>query len=824
MKKPYLFIILSLFFCVQLTTATTTEGKAFWVSYFGFAQKSSIPIMHPEFETYILVASKNNCSGTIVNPNTGHTQNFTATAGVVQKVVIPFDHCYNTSVGDSVFVSNTGIYITTTDTVSIVAGLFMNASSDASGVLPINTLGNSYLISTIPGSLSTSFLVVATEDNTQININLNDTIHDENTAQVMYLPHVDYQITLNRGQSFFASGDSLTGSSISSINCKPIAVFAGDYGTKLADNCYATDLLFEQMYPINTWGQQFLVHPSFDGRQDDSKVLIVSKADNTTVDVKKDGLNNLYTLNKGEYKEIDVSNDGLYIQSDKAVAVTQYFSDGSCSGSGYGSPYMLWINPIEQQLNKMTFSTSPSTNITLNQLEVVTLTANKNQTFLDGGSIAFHFDTCPQNPLYSVARFPILPNKVYSLTNQFGFNAYVYGLSFGGVEESYGYSVGSTMNNLEETYEVVNFDGLNSNQSFETNSTDNIYNPWDTITIHRDIQSVYNSVSWLINGNSLVLPDENYQAQLTLKLPATRLNDGLNQLAMIVHKNCNDTIFSNLWLRKPSFDLLSTSTTICQGDSVQLSATSSIPSAQYNWYTAAGGLSTHVANPFVSPSVTGKYFVYASYDTYTTPTDSVEIVVKQRSFHVLNESICPTETYFFDGKVISVPGVYRDTMVNSVGCDSVLTLNLSFYPQQTVYISDSINEGESYTFNGQKLTSEGTYRALFSNVYNCDSVVYLELKVIKHIQPPTTFSPNGDGVNDRFVIKNIEKFPSNTLQVFNRWGNKVFEASPYRNTWDGFNQSGMSVGGDLLPEGTYFYIINLGDGSEIKKGYIYLNR
>lgn len=822
MKKLYLFIILSLFFCIQLTTAATTEGKAFWVSYFGFAPKESIPTVYPEFETYILVASKNNCSGTIVNPNTGNSWPFTVTAGVVEKVVIPFDECYNTSKGDSAFVANTGVFITTTDTASVVAGSFMNGSSDATGVLPLTTLGNSYLISTIPGSLSTSFLVVATEDNTQININLNDTIHDENTAQVMYLPHVDYQITLNKGQVFFAMGDSLTGSSIHSVNCKPIAVFAGDYGNMISDPCYATDLFFEQMYPINTWGKQFLVNPSFDTRPSDSKVVIVSKADNTAVTVKKDGLNTVYTLNKGEYEEIDVTNDGLYIESDNAVAVTQYITDASCAG--YGSPYMLWINPIEQQLTKTTFVTSPSANIIINQLEVFALTAKKDQTFLDGSSIGSNFVVCPQNTLYSVARFPILSNKVYSLTNPFGFNAYVYGLTFGGVEESYGYSVGGTMYNREESYQVVSYNGLSSKNYFETNATDNIYNPWDTITINRDIQSVYDSVSWSINGTALVLPEENYQAQLTLKVPACRLKDGLNQLAMIIHKSCNDTIFSNLWLRKPSFDLLSTNSTICQGDSIQLVATTSIPSPKYNWYTQTETLSTQASNPFVLPSVTSKYFVNASFGTYTTPTDSVEIVVKQRSFHVLNEAICPTETYFFDGKVISAPGVYRDTMLNSVGCDSVLTLNLSFYPQQTVYISDSINEGESYTFNGQKLTAEGTYRALLSNSYNCDSTVYLELKVIKHIQPPTVFSPNGDGVNDRFVIKNIEKFPLNTLQIFNRWGNKVFEASPYRNTWDGFNQSGISVGGESLPEGTYFYIIDLGDGSEVKKGYIYLNR
>jgi len=100
-------------------------------------------------------------------------------------------------------------------------------------------------------------------------------------------------------------------------------------------------------------------------------------------------------------------------------------------------------------------------------------------------------------------------------------------------------------------------------------------------------------------------------------------------------------------------------------------------------------------------------------------------------------------------------------------------------------------------------------------VNNCDNVDF---------NIPEGFSPNGDGINDLFVIRGIERYPSNTIVIFNRWGNKVFEASPYENTWDGTNEMGLKVGGDELPIGTYFYVLNLGDGSAFYKGTIYLNR
>ncbi len=89
---------------------------------------------------------------------------------------------------------------------------------------------------------------------------------------------------------------------------------------------------------------------------------------------------------------------------------------------------------------------------------------------------------------------------------------------------------------------------------------------------------------------------------------------------------------------------------------------------------------------------------------------------------------------------------------------------------------------------------------------------------------PDGFSPNGDGINDLFVIRGVSNFPKNKIKIFNRWGNKVYEASPYINKWDGRSMFGLRVGGNELPIGTYFYILDLMDGSDIFKGTIYLNR
>lgn len=818
MKKLSIFIILSLSFCIHILAEKTTEGKEFWVSYYGFANEDSIPTVYPELEMYILVASKNGCSGNITNPNTGYSKPFTVTAGVVEKVIIDFDQCYSRSDGDTLYVANKGLFVTTSDTVSLYLGNYMNNSSDGSSVLPVSSLGNLYKIANYPQSNTSCFLVVATEDNTQIKFNLNDTIWDENTAQVMYLPDVDYVKTLNRGQTFLATGYNLIGSTVRS--CKPIAIFAGDYGTSIPDPCYASDVLVEQVHPINTWGKEFLVNSI----PIDSKVVVICKDDNTTVTIYKDGSSIDYPLNKDDYIEIAASLNGLYIEADKPIAVTQYASGRVCAG--FGDPFMYWINPIEQNLNEIVFTANPSVNIGLTQIQIYTLTSNVNQTFLDGVNIGASFTPCLQNPLYSSAEYPILTTTTtHRLINDAGFTAYVYGFSFGVISESYGYSVGSSSYNIEDIYHITGYDGLSNNINFDTDSINNVYNPWDTITIDRNIQSVYDSVNWVLNGVPLFVPEENNQPQLTVNLPACRLKNGKNILGMIIYRDCmNDTIWTNLWLRKASFALLSIDVTICEGDSVQLFATTNIPTPEYIWYSKSFILTNHSANPFVSPIDTTKYYVYAAFGTYRTDMDSLIVSVKPKTYNAISESICPSDTYNFYGKILNVPGIYKDTLTNSLGCDSVVTLDLSFLPQETTYLSDSIDEGEFYLFGGDSLTISGIYTDIVSNVWNCDSTIILDLLVIARINPPNVFTPNGDGVNDRFFIKNINKFPNNSIKIFNRWGNIVYEAAPYQNNWEGFSHFGITIGGDNLPIGTYFYILNLGDGSKIKKGYVYLNR
>ncbi|MFT4600079.1 MAG: gliding motility-associated-like protein, partial [Arenicella sp.] len=86
------------------------------------------------------------------------------------------------------------------------------------------------------------------------------------------------------------------------------------------------------------------------------------------------------------------------------------------------------------------------------------------------------------------------------------------------------------------------------------------------------------------------------------------------------------------------------------------------------------------------------------------------------------------------------------------------------------------------------------------------------------------FSPNGDGMNDFFVLLNIERYPDNILTVMNRWGDVVYEKAAYNNEWDGTPNKGLVLYGGAVPEGSYFYVLNLGKDQGKITGFIVINR
>lgn len=175
------------------------------------------------------------------------------------------------------------------------------------------------------------------------------------------------------------------------------------------------------------------------------------------------------------------------------------------------------------------------------------------------------------------------------------------------------------------------------------------------------------------------------------------------------------------------------------------------------------------------------------------------------------------------------------TFTDSIGCQgiSIQSTNVVALPSQALAGPDlstngPINLAGNFPSIGnghwEMLSGNGTFSSIFdpnaSFEANGDGTIILSwvienapcpanrdtLQIIfESLVIPSGFSPNGDGVNDQFVIRGLEKYPEAKLSIFNRWGEKVWHKENYRNDWLGTNAENQPLSDD-----TYYYILEFG--------------
>ena len=94
-----------------------------------------------------------------------------------------------------------------------------------------------------------------------------------------------------------------------------------------------------------------------------------------------------------------------------------------------------------------------------------------------------------------------------------------------------------------------------------------------------------------------------------------------------------------------------------------------------------------------------------------------------------------------------------------------------------------------------------------------------ETPVTPTLVPAQAFTPNGDGINDYWIIPGIENYPNALVKVYNRWGHEVFATKGYNNDWSAAYRSNS----DRLPSGSYMYVIDLSNGSAPIQGWLFIN-
>ncbi len=236
---------------------------------------------------------------------------------------------------------------------------------------------------------------------------------------------------------------------------------------------------------------------------------------------------------------------------------------------------------------------------------------------------------------------------------------------------------------------------------------------------------------------------------------------------------------------------------ICMGQTIMIGA-DSIPNATYQWYYNGAPLQGATSNNFVTP-VAGTYTMTAITACGTYTSNPVEITVRTLSNVSINNSviICKGES----AQLTAGGGnEYKWTPTTGLNYDNIPNPVAS--PTQTTEYTVVIKDG-----------------------YGCTATASVTVSVLcDTLDIPNGFSPNNDGTNDTFVIDGIDQYPGNVLFIYNRWGNLVYKKKEYANEWDGRSNVNGVMFGEQLPNGTYYYILDLNLDQKPINGFVVLRR
>ena len=237
--------------------------------------------------------------------------------------------------------------------------------------------------------------------------------------------------------------------------------------------------------------------------------------------------------------------------------------------------------------------------------------------------------------------------------------------------------------------------------------------------------------------------------------------------------------------------------TICIGDSINLSVPA-YSNVSYNWYlnnTLLVGDTLHQLTVLQA----GDYSIQATAACGVFNSGPIIISVNTLPFVVVS------------------PG-------STIHCDSLITITASGgfnYSWSPANLCTSPNAA-STIINPSSTT---VFTVIVSDTLGCATVDSVIVNVTcDSLFIPTGFSPNGDGVNDYFVISDVARYPDAILKIFNRWGDMVYEKDHYDNSWNGFSNSDRIKIGQVLPNGTYYYVFIPGNNESTKAGYVILRR
>jgi gliding motility-associated-like protein len=227
---------------------------------------------------------------------------------------------------------------------------------------------------------------------------------------------------------------------------------------------------------------------------------------------------------------------------------------------------------------------------------------------------------------------------------------------------------------------------------------------------------------------------------------------------------------------------ISGNTSVCVGDETTLQVNSGF--VAYQW---SNGSNEATANLGV-----GTYSITVIDSLGCSASSEITVV-----------SSSPTAGIALNSNFINLENSLNLQSTSSADLFPINTWNWTFGDGNT---SDVENPSHNYSAVGNYIIT-----LVITDALGCTDTTFVEIEVLGAFVIPNVVTPNGDGVNDVFFIQNLDLSQANTLVVFNRWGNVVFEVENYQNDWQPNN----------LVDGVYFYQFTLSQ-SETKQGFFHV--
>jgi len=366
----------------------------------------------------------------------------------------------------------------------------------------------------------------------------------------------------------------------------------------------------------------------------------------------------------------------------------------------------------------------------------------------------------------------------------------------------------------------------------------------------------------------------NAAATIALTTPSAVVTSGTYYIVGTTATGCSDTASVTVTIHSKPTVIVTTPSPVCSPAMVDLTAgpvtVGSTTGLNYTYYSNAAA-----TIPLTTPSAvttSGTYYIVGAIATSCSDTASVSITVNPKPTVVTTtpvEVCSPTTvdltltttgsttglnyTYYSNAaatiplttpSAITTSGTYYIVGTTPDNCSDTSAVMATIIEPPLIILADTlitIDEGYSAYLSGNILptstgftyswspdynissidTSYATVNPLVDTAYTltvnsttiagCNAIATVHVIVLNPISIPNIFSPNKDGIHDSWYIKNLEQYPSAEVDVFNRWGEFLYQSQGnyLEHPWDG------TYNGQPLPVAAYYYIIKLNSGTSV---------